>query len=44
MKHGKGKYIWNDGSQYDGEWEENQINGKVVYCLNNIDIGCLHLA
>ena len=26
-KHGKGKYIWPDGSQYEGDWEENKISG-----------------
>jgi len=31
MKHGKGLYIWNDGSQYDGEWYENKINGSGTY-------------
>jgi hypothetical protein len=29
MKHGLGKYYWNDESTYDGYWSENQINGKV---------------
>ena len=31
MKHGKGAYIWNDGSKYNGEWFENKINGRGVY-------------
>ena len=30
MKDGHGKYIWPDGSCYEGEWTENRINGKVV--------------
>lgn len=28
MKHGRGLYIWNDGSMYDGQWFENKINGE----------------
>ena len=28
MKHGRGCYVWNDGSCYDGEWFENKINGE----------------
>jgi hypothetical protein len=28
MKHGKGKYIFKDGSYYDGQWENNKISGK----------------
>ena len=31
MKHGRGKYVWNDGSCYDGEWFENKINGLGYY-------------
>ena len=31
MKHGHGKYIWNDGSMYEGEWYENKINGRGIY-------------
>ena len=31
MKHGKGHYQWADGSYYNGEWAENQIEGKVLY-------------
>ena len=27
MKHGKGKFIWKDGSSYEGEFENNIING-----------------
>ena len=30
-KEGKGKYIWADGSIYEGEWIDNRINGKGVY-------------
>ena len=28
MKHGHGKYIWNDGSMYEGWWMDNKANGK----------------
>ena len=31
MKHGHGKYIWNDGSMYEGMWFENKINGRGIY-------------
>ena len=30
-KHGKGKYKWNDGSEYTGDWEDNKISGTGVY-------------
>ncbi len=26
-----GNYVWNDGSQYSGEWSENKINGVGTY-------------
>lgn len=29
-KEGKGKYVWPDGSYYEGEWRENKINGHVL--------------
>jgi hypothetical protein len=25
----KGKYLWGDGSSYEGEWHENSLNGWV---------------
>jgi hypothetical protein len=28
-KHGKGKYIWGDGSFYEGDWFDNKITGSV---------------
>ena len=31
MKHGKGRYEWPDGSYFDGEWLENNINGFGEY-------------
>jgi hypothetical protein len=34
MKHGHGKFIWNDGSMYEGEWFENKINGSGIYVWN----------
>ena len=29
----KGKYIWNDGSQYQGDWKENKITGQVSFVV-----------
>jgi len=26
-KHGRGLYNWADGSSYDGNWDDNMING-----------------
>ena len=31
MKHGKGKFQWSDGSKYDGEFIDNNIEGAGVY-------------
>jgi hypothetical protein len=31
MKHGHGKFIWSDGSTYDGEFLENNIHGQGEY-------------
>ena len=28
LPHGKGKYIWCDGTVYEGDWEEGNITGK----------------
>nr|GMD08878.1 phosphatidylinositol 4-phosphate 5-kinase 8 [Ipomoea batatas] len=28
LPHGKGKYIWSDGSVYDGDWDEGKMTGK----------------
>lgn len=30
-KEGRGKYMWADGSVYDGDWLDNRINGSGVY-------------
>lgn len=27
LKHGKGKYLFKDGTFYDGQWSNNKING-----------------
>lgn len=27
MANGKGKYIYEDGSRYEGEWIDNKLNG-----------------
>jgi hypothetical protein len=29
----KGKYMWADGSKFDGEWLNNKITGKVIIFL-----------
>lgn len=31
MKHGKGIFKWNDGSIYDGEFLNNNIEGYGIY-------------
>ena len=28
MRHGKGKFYYQDGGSYDGEWRENKMCGK----------------
>ena len=28
MRHGKGKFYYQDGGLYDGEWKENKMCGK----------------
>jgi hypothetical protein len=33
-KHGRGLYIWQDGSSYDGDWYENRIEGNGIYKWN----------
>lgn len=30
-KHGNGKFLWADGSTYQGEFEDNNIHGKGTY-------------
>jgi 4-amino-4-deoxy-L-arabinose transferase-like glycosyltransferase len=32
LRHGQGRFIWFDGKVYDGQWENNQKNGRgVIY-------------
>ena len=31
MRFGKGKYMWIDGSYYDGEWKSDKMNGMGTY-------------
>ena len=33
MRHGKGKFYYQDGGMYDGMWEYNKMNGygKLYY-------------
>ncbi len=35
LKHGKGKYIFKDRSYYEGNWKNNQMNGKGQLYLAN---------
>jgi hypothetical protein len=30
-KEGKGKYIWSDGSSFEGEWKNSGIDGYVLF-------------
>mmetsp|Transcript_57761 Transcript_57761/g.102470 ORF Transcript_57761/g.102470 Transcript_57761/m.102470 type:complete len:99 (+) Transcript_57761:499-795(+) len=30
-KSGKGKFVWKDGSSYDGQWAKGKPNGKGTY-------------
>ena len=34
-RNGKGKYIWADGSYYNGEWAENSISGDGTLTIKN---------
>lgn len=34
-KHGYGKYVWSDGSYYEGDWIDNKICGRGVYTWND---------
>jgi hypothetical protein len=27
LRHGKGKFYYQDGGSYDGEWKDNKMNG-----------------
>lgn len=31
LRHGQGKYVWNNGDMYDGAWEDDQRQGYGVY-------------
>ena len=35
--HGKGKYIYSDGSIYDGQWIDSKMHGKGIYIYPNQD-------
>ena len=30
QRHGKGKFFYQDGGLYDGEWRENKMHGKGI--------------
>lgn len=38
MRHGKGKFYYQDGGYYDGSWVQNKMNGygKLYYQSGNI--------
>ena len=38
LKHGKGKYTWNDGNVYEGDWINGERTGKGKYTWRNGDI------
>lgn len=35
LRHGKGKYTWNNGDVYDGNWVEGEMTGKGTYVWIN---------
>ena len=37
LKHGKGKYTWDNGDLYDGNWVEGDKTGKGTYVWSNGD-------
>lgn len=38
VKHGKGKQIWPDGSEYLGFWKDDEIFGVGMYTYKNRDV------
>jgi hypothetical protein len=38
IKHGFGKYFWNDGSRYEGQWQNDKRNGKGKFVWSNGDV------
>lgn len=37
MRHGKGKFFYQDGGSYDGDWSENKMEGYgVLYYQSNV--------
>ena len=30
MRHGKGKFVYEDGGIYEGSWNENQMHGRGI--------------
>lgn len=39
MRHGKGKFFYQDGGMYDGDWVKNKMEGygKLYYQSGTID-------
>ena len=38
MRHGNGIQLWEDGSRYEGTWENNRMNGKGKLLCGDGDI------
>ena len=36
VKSGQGKYVWENGSYYDGQWKNDTMNGKGTF-VNSSD-------
>ena len=34
-REGKGKQLWPNGSQYEGDWKQDQFDGFGEYCQEN---------
>jgi len=37
IRNGKDKYIWDNGTSYDGEWDNNKVNGEGTLTYANGD-------
>lgn len=35
MRNGKGKFVYKEGSVYDGEWKDNMMNGNGILYYPN---------
>lgn len=41
MKHGKGNFKWADGSKFDGEFRNNEINGYGKFIVLKVSKGSM---